>query len=97
MAGLAHAGGPGAGREREAIVSAGAAPDDLAQRDRLLIQLVDALHDRADIDDALWQALAVQWTPPQLIELLMLAGWYHAISYVCKVARVPLEPWAARW
>jgi 4-carboxymuconolactone decarboxylase len=37
------------------------------------------------------------WRPPQLIELLMLAGWYHAISYVCNAARVPLESWGARW
>jgi 4-carboxymuconolactone decarboxylase len=83
-------------REREAV-SAGTALDALVPRDRLLIELVDALHDRADVDDALWRALAAQWTPPQLIELLMLAGWYHAISYVCNVARVPLESWAARW
>jgi 4-carboxymuconolactone decarboxylase len=28
---------------------------------------------------------------------LMLAGWYHAISYVCNASRVPLEEWGARW
>lgn len=84
-------------REREAIVSTPADLDGLAPRDRLLIRLVDALHDKADADDALWQALSAQWTQPQLIELLMLAGWYHAISYVCNAAQVPLESWAARW
>ncbi|MGK6309434.1 carboxymuconolactone decarboxylase family protein [Variovorax sp. DT-64] len=95
-AAFAHAAGLGE-REREAIVSADAALDGLAPRDRLLVELVDALHERAEVDDALWQALAAQWSPPQLVELLMLAGWYHAISYVCNVARVPLESWAARW
>lgn len=84
-------------REREAIVSADAVLDGLAPRDRLLIELVDALHHKADVDDALWQALSAHWSAPQRIELLMLAGWYHAISYVCNVARVPLESWAARW
>ncbi|CAN7151331.1 MULTISPECIES: carboxymuconolactone decarboxylase family protein [unclassified Variovorax] len=84
-------------REREAIVSAVADLEVLALRDRLLLQMVDALHDKADVDDALWQSLSAHWTPPQLIELLMLAGWYHAISYVCNAARVPLETWAARW
>lgn len=69
----------------------------LAQRDRLLLQLVDELHDSSTVSDALWQELAALWSPPQLIELLMLAGWYHAVSYVCNAARVPLEPWAARW
>jgi alkylhydroperoxidase family enzyme len=95
-AAFAQAAGLGA-RERAAIVASIPDLDALAPRDRLLIRLVDALHDRADVDDALWEALAAQWTPPQLIELLMLAGWYHAISYVCNVARVPLEGWAARW
>jgi 4-carboxymuconolactone decarboxylase len=69
----------------------------LANRDRLLVRLVDELHDSSTVSDALWEELAALWTEPQLIELLMLAGWYHAISYVCNVARVPLERWAARW
>jgi alkylhydroperoxidase family enzyme len=65
--------------------------------DRLLVRLVDELHDSSDVSDALWAELAGQWTPAQLIELLVLAGWYHAISYVCRVARVPLESWQARF
>jgi 4-carboxymuconolactone decarboxylase len=55
------------------------------------------LHDRSDIDDELWQSLSEHWSHAQLIELMMLAGWYHAVSYVCNAARVPLETWAARW
>lgn len=69
----------------------------LTPRDRLLVRMADELHDTATVSDALWPRLAAVWTPPQLIELLMLAGWYHAISYVCNAARVPLEGWAARW
>jgi hypothetical protein len=49
------------------------------------------------VGDALWNEMAAHWSAPQLVELLALAGWYHAISYVCNAARVPLEPWAARW
>lgn len=69
----------------------------LTERDRLLVRMVDELHDTARISDALWGELAAQWTPAQLVELLMLAGWYHAISYVCNGARVPLEAWAPRF
>ena len=69
----------------------------LAPRDRLLVQLVDQLHDTSHVDDALWEALGAHWSPPQLIELMMLAGWYHAVSYVCNATRLPLEKWAARW
>jgi 4-carboxymuconolactone decarboxylase len=75
------------------------AADDgaLTEADRQLVQLVDTLHDSGAVSDALWTELAARWSAPQLVELLVLSGWYHAISYVCTGARVPLEPWAARW
>ena len=69
----------------------------LTERDRLLVALVDALHDGVPVGDALWHELATQWDEMQRIELLMLAGWYHAISYVCTTLRLPPEPWAARY
>jgi 4-carboxymuconolactone decarboxylase len=69
----------------------------LTDRDRLLVQMADELHDTSDVSDALWPQLKALWNEQQLLELLMLAGWYHAISYVCNVARVPIEPWSARW
>jgi alkylhydroperoxidase family enzyme len=75
------------------------AADDaaLTERDRLLVRLVDELQDSANVGDALWAQVAQHWSTEQQIELLMLAGWYRAISYLCNVARVPLEPWAARF
>ena len=68
-----------------------------SDRDRLLIRLVDALHDHADIGDDLWALLDRQFTELQLLDLLLLCGWYHAISYVARGARVELEPWAPRF
>lgn len=83
---------------QNAAVAHGAAADAaLTPRDRLLVRLVDELHDTATVGDALWSELTPLWSTQQLLELLMLAGWYHAIGYVCNAARVPLEPWAARW
>ena len=69
----------------------------LTPRDRLLVRMVDELHETSTVSDALWPQLGEFWSAPQLIELLMLAGWYHAISYVCNASRVPLEEWGARW
>lgn len=83
--------------DRRVMASAAEDPALLAPRDRLLVSMVDQLHDTSHIDDALWETLSAHWSPPQLIELMMLAGWYHAVSYVCNAARVPLEEWAARW
>jgi len=61
------------------------------ERDRLLIRAVDALHDGADIPDDLWETLATSYSPENLLDLLLLCGWYHAISFVARGARVPLE------
>jgi len=84
-------------QQTAAIAGVDADRSPLTARDRLLVGLVDELHDTCDVTDALWGELAQQWTPPQLIELLLLAGWYRAIAYVCRVARVPLEDWQARF
>jgi len=67
------------------------------ERQALLVRLVDELHDTARVSDDLWAALARHWSEPQLLELLLLAGWYHAISFVGNGARVELEAWAARF
>ena len=61
------------------------------ERDRLLIRAVDALHDGADIDDALWLELSTEFDDRQLLDLTMLCGWYHAISFAATALRVPLE------
>ena len=33
----------------------------------------------------------------QILDLTMLTGWYHAISFTARAARVPLEPGAPRF
>jgi hypothetical protein len=67
------------------------------ERDRLLIEAADALHDRAEIGDDLWHRLARLFTAEQLLDLLMLCGWYHAISFTASSARVAREDGAPRF
>lgn len=69
----------------------------LPERDRLLVRFVDELHAGSQLSDSLWTEVAAVWAPPQIVELLMLAGWYRAISYVCNVGGVPLEEWQRRF
>lgn len=66
-------------------------------QEQLLIRLADELHDTARVSDALWEQLARHWQPAQLIELLMLAGLYHAVSYLINGAGVELEENAPRF
>ena len=87
-----------AGLDVEQVVSLtnGSAKDACwnEERDRLLIEAVDALHDGADIDDQLWKRLAATFTVENLLDLFLLCGWYHAISFVARAVRVPVEPGA---
>ncbi|MCT2590967.1 carboxymuconolactone decarboxylase family protein [Streptomyces sp. N2-109] len=66
-------------------------------RDRLLLDAVDALHTSNDIDDTLWQRLAAHFSPPQLLDLLTLCGWYHAISFTARATRLTPEPGTPRF
>jgi 4-carboxymuconolactone decarboxylase len=66
-----------------------------SERESLLVQMVDELHDTSTISDALWNQFAARWTPSQLIELCIMVGWYHLISFVANAARVQPEEWAA--
>ena len=59
-----------------------------AERDQLLIQAADALHDSSDLDDELWRRMAQLFSEEQLLDLLMLCGWYHAISFTAERNRV---------
>ncbi len=67
------------------------------ERDRVLIEAVDALHDRASIDDDLFDRLRPVFDEAQLLDLFLLSGWYHAISYCANAAGVELEDFAPRF
>lgn len=59
--------------------------------------LADELHRTSAVSDELWRTLAETFDAPQLIELLVTAGWYHVIAYLCNGARVRREDWAERF
>jgi alkylhydroperoxidase family enzyme len=76
----------------------GAADDPAwSEHDRLLIELVDELDDTATVSDGLWSRLAAVWSPLQLVELVVLAGWYRLISQVVNACGVEHEEWAERF
>ena len=67
------------------------------ERDRLLVRAADALHERADVDDELFDRLSVEFDDAELLDIVMLCGWYHAISYAANAARVEREEGAPRF
>jgi 4-carboxymuconolactone decarboxylase len=63
----------------------------------LVFRLADELHETSAVSDELWASLTARFDERQVLELLVTAGWYHVIAYVCNGARVEREPWAARF
>ena len=61
---------------------------------RLLIEMVGQLHQSNQIDDKLWADLSSSYAPEQLIELVMVAGLYHAVSFVVNAFRIEREAFA---
>jgi 4-carboxymuconolactone decarboxylase len=68
-----------------------------ADRQRLLVQLADELHDTASVSESLWTKLSSHWDSAQLIELVATAGFYHLVSFTANAAGVRPEPYAERF
>lgn len=90
--------------EAEVAATADAAPAHSSDtghpwspRDAALIRLVDELHDTARVSDGLWDELRGHFGDEQLVELLVLAGFYHTISFVVNGLGVELEEEAVRF
>jgi alkylhydroperoxidase family enzyme len=94
--------GAAAGLDAAAIAATyaeapGALGTSLGATDQALLAIVDELHDTGTVSDASWRATEARFSDEQRLELLVLVGFYHLISYVANGARVELERWAARW
>ena len=58
---------------------------------------MDALHDEAQVEDALWESLKAEFTDEQVLELIVLIGFYHTVSFVTNALRLQPEQGAARF
>jgi len=63
--------------------------------ERLLIRMVDELHDSASLSDELWAALAAAFSVEQILELIALVGFYHSVSFFANGLKLPAEVWSA--
>jgi alkylhydroperoxidase family enzyme len=68
-----------------------------SQAEQALIASVDALHKRATLDDAEFVALSAHYDEAQMLEVMLLCGFYRTVSYLANGLRLPLEENAARF
>jgi hypothetical protein len=63
--------------------------------ERVLIRLVDELHDTSEISDELWNALVTTFNIEEIFELIALVGFYHMVSFFANGLKLTPEPYAA--
>jgi 4-carboxymuconolactone decarboxylase len=60
--------------------------------DATLLRAADELHDESCLSDATWEVLAGRYDERQLIEVPMLVGQYHLVSFTLRSLGVQREP-----
>ena len=86
-------------RQQVASLAMGTASDPCwsEERERVLIEIVDELFETAHISDALWTRLSRTLTDEQALDVFLMTGWYHAISFAANGARLEPEVGAPRF
>jgi alkylhydroperoxidase family enzyme len=65
--------------------------------EQAMIAAVDALHRRSTLSDAEYKALSAQYNADQILEIILLCGFYRTVSYLANGLALPLEETAARF
>lgn len=95
---LAYGKRVGLTEEQLAATATGGADDRCwSDADRLLIRLADEVFDACDVSAPLWSALGDRYADDQLLELLIICGWYRLLSAVINSIGIEREAWAARF
>ena len=80
--------------EAAATVHGSPASSVWSESESLLIGLVDELHETNRVSDGLWDAAAAYWCPDQLLEIIMLIGLYHTVSFLINGVQIEPEEFA---
>ena len=65
--------------------------------EQALIAAVDALHAHAALSDIEFSNLRANYDEAQILEIMLLCGFYRTVSYLATGLRLPLEDIAARF
>ncbi|MFC7496508.1 MULTISPECIES: carboxymuconolactone decarboxylase family protein [unclassified Nocardioides] len=74
------------------LATGGPGDDCWTPADRAVIAAVDELHATFDLSDRAWSDLVAVSSEDAALEVTLLCGWYHAISFAVRALRLPLEP-----
>lgn len=83
--------------EIAATVQGGSAAEVWRANERALLAAVEALHARATLTDGEFADLRAHYDEDQVLEVLLLCGFYRTVAYICRGLDLPLEPNTARF
>jgi alkylhydroperoxidase family enzyme len=85
------------GEQVRATVLDGADAPCWSAAEQAMLAAVDALHVRATLGDAEFKALSAHYDDAQILEIILLCGFYHTVSYLANGLDLPLEAKGARF
>jgi alkylhydroperoxidase family enzyme len=65
--------------------------------EQAVLALAGELHASATLSDELWAQLRLNWDGDQLMEMVVLCGLYHMVSFVTRAFDIALEEGAPRF
>lgn len=57
-----------------------------------LMEVVDELAASANLGDDAWTFLQDRYNDQQIVEFIVLVGWYRTVSSMCNVLQIPAHP-----
>lgn len=83
--------------EVAATAGEGSAAPLWSEAERALLAAAEALHARSRLSDPEFAALRAHYDEAQVLEVILLCGFYRMVSYLVGALDLPLEPGAARF
>jgi alkylhydroperoxidase family enzyme len=65
--------------------------------DLAVLQLADELHERAEVTNPTWKALMEAFSSEELVELLLIGGFWRMAAGFVKSAKIKLDAGVASW
>jgi alkylhydroperoxidase family enzyme len=68
-----------------------------SETDRTALRLADELHEHAEVTGSTWAELEQAFARDELVELLLIAGFWRMASGFVKSAKIPLDAGVPTW
>jgi alkylhydroperoxidase family enzyme len=68
-----------------------------SEAEKVLIATADALHHRSTLSKEEFAVLKAQYDDAKILEIILLCGFYHTVSYLANGLDLPLEEFGARF